>query len=147
MEPFVFDHNKTFTLYGFSKRHEDPSKPYSATMFELMDKLWGEVRSKGLSHKGINHVVYDLDQVVFAGIELTDAPQDDSQLERREVVLEKYAYCKHIGPYSQLGQTYERIQSAIQAAGEQVKAPSLEVYGHWNADESKLETEIYFQLV
>jgi predicted transcriptional regulator YdeE len=146
MEAVVIHQRKTFTLFGFSKTH-DRNKAYSETIFALLDMVWKEVREKELSHTGINHVVYDTDHIIFAGIELTSPPKGDSLLEKRDVVFQKYAYCKHIGPYSELDKAYKSIQATIEAQGEHHEAPTLEIYGHWNEDESKLETEILYNLI
>ncbi|MCZ8512500.1 hypothetical protein O9H85_08735 [Paenibacillus filicis] len=145
MEPVIIHQSKSFTLFGFSKIH-DQNKAYSETIFELLDKVWKEVRNKELSHTGINHVVYDSDHIIFAGIELISPPNEDSLLEKRNVILQKYTYCKHIGPYKELNKTYESIKSTVKALGEHHELPLLEVYGHWNADETKLETEIFYNL-
>ncbi|MCM3001427.1 GyrI-like domain-containing protein [Paenibacillus cellulositrophicus] len=146
VEPVIKTERKAFTLFGCSKAH-DPGKPYSETIFELFDQVWHEVRSKELAHKGINHVVYEQGNIVFAGIELVTPPEDNSVLKKKDVVLEKYAYGKHIGPYGELDATYRRIDALVQAAGEHKELPLIEVYGHWNEDESKLETEIYHNLI
>jgi predicted transcriptional regulator YdeE len=146
METIIINERKTFTLFGFSKLH-DQNKAYSETIFELLDQVWEEVRNKALSHTGINHVVYDIDHIIFAGIELLSPPDGYSSLEKRDVILQKYAYCKHIGPYNDLDKTYRSIKSTIQALGEIHEAPIMEIYGHWNEDESKLETEILYNLI
>ncbi|MBS4197555.1 GyrI-like domain-containing protein [Lederbergia citri] len=145
MEAVIVNQSITFTLFGFSKLH-DQNKAYSDTMFELLNKVWEEVRQKKLYHKGINHVVYDADHLIFAGIELNTPPPEDSSLEKKIVHLDKYAYCKHIGPYSELDKTYGKIKSLIETYGEHHQPPSMEIYGHWNEDESKLETEIIFNI-
>ncbi|CAM3273238.1 GyrI-like domain-containing protein [Paenibacillus lupini] len=145
METVIINQSKTFTLFGVSKLH-DQKKAYSETIFELLDQVWKEVKNKELSHTGINHVVYDIDHIIFAGIELISPPKGDSLLVMRDVIFQKYAYCKHIGPYSELDKTYRSIQSTVNALGEHHEAPILEIYGHWNEDESKLETEILYNL-
>jgi effector-binding domain-containing protein len=145
MEPVIINQRKMFTLFGFSKTH-DQNKVYSETIFELLDKVWKEVRNNGLSHTGINHVVYDNGHNMFAGIELTSPPNEDSLLEKRDVTFQKYAYCKHIGSYSELDKTYKSMKSTVKAVGEHLVLPLIEIYGHWNEDESKLETEILHTL-
>ncbi|MBS4218662.1 GyrI-like domain-containing protein [Bacillus sp. FJAT-49711] len=145
MEAVIVNQEKTLILFGFSKLH-DPSRAYSETMFELLDRVWEEVRNKNLSHKGINHVVYDTGQIVFAGIELISPSEENSLLEQRVIHFKKYAYCKHNGPYSELDKTYKKIQSVLEISGEDHQLPIMEIYGHWNEDESKLETEIIYIL-
>ena len=145
MEAVILSEPKMFTLFGFSKPH-DQNQTYRTVMFELMDRVWEEVRNKKLSHTGINHVVYGADHMMFAGIELTSPPKEDSLLEKKMVIFKKYAYCKHIGPYKDLDKTYRKVHSVLEASGEQPRSPQMEIYGHWHEDESKLETEIIFNL-
>lgn len=145
MTPTIVEGSKEFALFGFSHMH-DPNDPYSKTIFGLLDKVWAEVRSKALDHSGINHVVYEADGRIFAGIELLAPPRQDVALEKKTVVFQKYAYFKHIGPYTQLESAYRRIRATAEAAGKQQTHPFMEVYGHWNEDETKLETEIFYNL-
>jgi effector-binding domain-containing protein len=134
---------RTYTLFGFSGVH-DQNKAYGETITALLDRVWTEVRSRGLAHGGINHVVYDGSNI-FAGIELI-APVGEVGLEKKELAFDRYASCKHIGPYRELGTTYRNMKLAVEAQGEQCEAPFMEIYGHWNEDESKLKTEIVYIL-
>lgn len=145
MEPIIFNQRKKVTLFGFSKVH-DQNRAYGDTIFEILDKVWKEVRENGLSHKGTNHVVYEDGDNIFAGIELLVPPNENTSLEEKDVILEKYVYGKHVGPYSELEKTYESIRSIVNSSGEHHELPLLEVYGHWNEDETKLETEIFYNL-
>jgi len=145
MELTIMNQGRTFELYGYSKIH-DPNKSYGQEIIELLDRVWPEVRSKGYSHAGINHVVYDADGALFAGIGLLSPPDAESSLQKREWILQKYASYTHIGPYSLLGAAHSSIQSTLKASGESYMLPTLEIYGHWNEDESKLETEILYTL-
>ncbi|MBS4206009.1 GyrI-like domain-containing protein [Lederbergia citrea] len=143
MDFTIINESKTFTLYGFSTVH-DENKSYGEEIIALLNKIWPKVGD--MKHTGVNHAVYDADNRLFAGIELISPEEGDSILEKREICFQKYAYCKHIGPYSKLGDTYNRFHSSIEALGQQHTFPLIEVYGHWNEDESKLETEIYSKL-
>lgn len=145
MEEVIINQSKTFTLYGFSKLH-DQNKPFSATIFELLDQVWEEVRNKKLSHTGINHVVYENGHHMFAGIELISPPEGDSSLEKKIIHFQKYAFRRHIGPYSKLDESYQEIRSLVENSGEALELPLIEVYGHWTEDESKLETDIFHNL-
>ena len=79
---------------------------------------------------------------MFTGVELEEAPVNDTGLELKKISMSKYAYYKHIGPYSGLAQAYSKMRSYLAANGLKAGVPGLEIYGHWNQDESKLETEI-----
>src|SRR4051812_28633754 len=87
------------------------NKDYVATAFGLMNKMWPVIKEKGLKHKGLNIWVYEPDEKVFAGVELEDTSVTDTGLERKIILLTKYAYYKHIGPYSQLKQAGDNMRN------------------------------------
>ena len=131
-------------LYGFSGIAVN--KEYSETAFKLMDKMWQIVKSKGLQHKGINIWVYESNEKVFAGVELESTPEYNTGLEQKTVSLTKYAYYKHIGPYSQLKQASLNMKNELRARDFETDFPYIEMYGHWTNDETKLETELLMGL-
>src|ERR1700729_3522233 len=92
--------NKSFKLdiYGFSGLAIN--KDHTGTAFKLMDKMWQAVKSNNLKNKGLNVFVFEANEKVFAGVELNDTPKEGTALEHKSVSLSKYAYYKHIGPYS-----------------------------------------------
>lgn len=119
------------------------NKNYAGTAFKLMDRMWPIVKSKGLKHKGLNIWVYEPGEKVFAGVELEDPTIKDSGLEIKTVVLTRYAYFKHIGPYHKLREVVPAMQGEIRNRGFKPGLPYIEIYGHWVADESKAETELF----
>lgn len=129
-----------FELYGFGS--VAPQKDYVETAFRLMGNMWETVKSNTLKNKGLNIWVYESGDRVFAGVELTETPPLDTGLEKKTLHLSQYAYFKHIGPYSLIKQTCQRIREELAAKGYTLESPYLEVYGHWTEDESKLETEL-----
>jgi len=130
----------TLVLYGVSGQVE--GKNYGVTGQRLMDVLWKEIRAKGLKHKGINHWVYEDGEMLFTGVELEGPVGSECELVRKKVTVPRYAYGKHIGPISELGMVYAGIHQALRSKGLQPCYPSIEIYGHWTEDESKMETEI-----
>ncbi|WP_308633814.1 GyrI-like domain-containing protein [Paenibacillus silvisoli] len=134
----------SFTLYGYSKIHE-AGTPYSADVQELMGKLWMEIRTNGLAHRGINHMVYESGGRVFAGVELepVSAESGEHGLESFHLNMPQYLHGKHIGPYDRLGETYNVMRARLTAQGKTEALPLVEVYGHWSDDPAKLETDIY----
>jgi predicted transcriptional regulator YdeE len=104
--------------------------------------MWLVVKSKGLKHKGLNIWVYELNESVFAGVELDDPSITDTGLEQKAILLTKYAYYKHVGPYSQLKQAGNNMQNELRGMGLKPGFPFIEIYGHWTNDETKLETEL-----
>src|SRR5438132_14160596 len=84
-------------LYGFSGIAIN--KNYAANACTLMDRMWQVVKSNELANKGKNILVYEKNDAVFAGVELTNVSDKNVPLEYKSVTLLKYAYYKHIGPY------------------------------------------------
>jgi effector-binding domain-containing protein len=131
-------------IYGFSG--VSLNRDYAGTAFKLMDKMWQVVKSNGLGNKGKNIWLYEKDHVVFAGVELDDIPKENITLEHRSLTFTKYAYYKHIGPYSLIKQAGQAMNDEIKRKGFEATLPYVEIYGHWTNDESKLETELLMPL-
>ena len=129
-----------FDVYGFSGIVSNGD--YSGTAFKLMDKMWQIVKSNQLENKGNNIWIYEQDNAVFAGVELDGIPKPDMLLEHKSLNLTKYAYYKHIGPYSLIKQVGQAMKVEIKKKGFEATLPYVEIYGHWTNDESKLETEL-----
>src|SRR3569833_1279439 len=138
--------NKAFnlTLYGFSGTAVN--KNYGETGFRLMNKMWETVRANNLKNKGMNVWVYGANEEVFAGVELDTVPQTDTGMQVKQINMNRYAYYKHLGPYSGLAQAYTKMRAYLAENNLKAVSPGLEIYGHWNQDESKLETEILMGL-
>ncbi|HEY4061185.1 MAG TPA: GyrI-like domain-containing protein [Puia sp.] len=137
-KPFRLD------LYGFSG--VALNKDYAGTAFKLSGRMWEMVRSNNLKNKGINIWVYEPDETVFAGIELSPIPDHDTGLEQKSILLAKYAYYKHIGPYSGIKQAGLNMQMELKSKGFATGLPYIEIYGHWTNDETKLQTELLVSL-
>ena len=140
----IHNKNLTFNLHGFSGTAIN--KDYAGTAFKLMDKMWQVVKSNSLKNKGLNVWVYESYDGVFAGVELNELLKQDLGLEQKSITLIKYAYYKHIGPYNKLKETGQTMRREIENQGLETILPYIEVYGHWNNDETKLETELYMCL-
>jgi hypothetical protein len=130
----------TFNIYGFSGNAIN--KDYAGTAFRLMDRMWQTVKAKELKSKGINIWVFEQNDKVFAGVELYDSFDHNTGLEHKVVDLPKYAYHKHVGPYSLLKQKGQNMRAELKAQGFDIILPYIEIYGHWTNDETKLETEL-----
>ena len=131
-------------IYGFSGTASN--KNYAGTAFELSKKMWDVVKGNGIKNKGQNIWLYDTNHTVFAGVELEGAQEGDSALEYKTISLKKYAYFKHVGPYSLIKQVGQSMTEEIKRQGFETVFPYIEIYGHWNSDESKLETELIMNL-
>jgi effector-binding domain-containing protein len=137
-QPFIVN------LYGFAGKVLN--KDYPGTGGTLMDAMWKEIQSKKIKNKGINYWVYEKDDMLFTGVELEQDLPPGSNLELKKISLSQYAYWKHTGPYSTLKSAYDAMHTELEKRGISFYFPFLEIYGHWTADETKLETEILFAL-
>lgn len=136
----IIDKELQLNISGFSGIAAN--KNYAGTAFALMDKMWPVIKSNGLKHKGLNIWIYEAGEKVFAGVELEDSSLTDTVLELKQISLAKYAYYKHIGPYSGIKQAGENLQNQVRQRGFTPIFPYIEIYGHWTNNETKLETEL-----
>ena len=140
----IFHRKLGFDLHGFSGTAI--GRDYAGIAFKLMDKMWQLVKANNLRNKGLNIWVYEPEEKVFAGVELYDTPGEEVRLEHKNISLVKYAYFKHVGPYKLIKEAGQNMINEIKKRGFEMDAPYVEVYGHWNNDETKLETELYISL-
>jgi len=132
-------------IYGFGGTAIN--KDYVGMAFKQSGRMWEVVKAKGLKNKGMNIWVYESEDKVFAGVELDNpAIGVSSGLEEKKIILEKYAYYKHIGPYHLIKQAGQKMTNELIKMGYEVILPYIEIYGHWTNDESKLETELLMSL-
>lgn len=129
-------------IYGFGS--VAINKDYAGTAFDLSGRMWETVKVNDVKNKGKNIWVYETADKVFAGVELENSTTDNNHfgLEKMTIEVEKYAYCKHIGSYNLIKQIGQRMTDDLTKQGYEIILPYIEIYGHWNKDESKLETEL-----
>jgi hypothetical protein len=144
MDVEIIDKTFKLSIYGFEGTAV--RKDYTGTAFKLMDKIWRTVKSNNLKHKGLNIWVYEPNEKVFAGVELCEKPKPGAWLEHKGIVLTKYAYYKHIGPYKLLKQTGQNMKDELMRKGFEPVFPYIEIYGHWTKDDALLETELLMNL-
>ena len=140
----VIDIPLGLTLYEFSGTAIN--KDSAGTAFKLMDRMWKIVKLNNLKNKGLNIWVYDQNENVFAGVELNEVPDQNFEIEIKNIMLSKYVYYKHTGPYHLIGKAVQNMNAEIKTLGLESSLLYIEIYGHWTNDESKLETELLMSL-
>ncbi len=128
-------------LYGISKPVMSGQKP-GDVMFKAMDEMWGIVRGSQVRNKGINHIFYSGNSLVYAGVELENGGPAPSGLTQRDVHFSRYVYYHLEGPYSLIPTAYQEIHNEIAAQNLTTTGESMEIYGHASADPDKQVTEI-----
>jgi hypothetical protein len=145
MNPEIREIPFTKRLYGRSKPVLENQKPVDA-MAAAMDETWGIVRANSIPNAGINHIVYTNAEHVFAGVEIIGSVDLSCGLEQLDLVIPRYIYYRHDGSYELLGQAYSTVNAEITASGQATSGLSLEIYGHWSEDTSRLVTELLIGL-
>jgi hypothetical protein len=145
MDIQIIEKNLSLTLYGVSGTATNQN--WGQTGFALMNEMWKQIKAGNLKHKGLNVWVYETGNKMFTGVELDDdKPGPEILLELKTITLPKYAYYKHVGPYSQIGNAGSKVTKELIRRGLQTGLPYIEIYGHWTADEAKLETALIWCL-
>lgn len=141
----IIDSPWVLTLTGAEKIH-DPDKNVGDELIELLNKVWEAVKSRGLPNTGINYAVYGSQGEIFAGVVITAGAEPPQGLITHQVVLERRVVARYIGPYGGIPQAYQEMEEEIQRRGLVRRSPSIEIYGHWTEDPSKLETDLVWAL-
>jgi hypothetical protein len=133
-----------FSLYGKSGAVQN--ERFGEIGMKLMDELWKIVKQGGTATTGINHWVYLPGGRMFVGAELLPNTPAPDRLEPLQFELVRYLKHIHIGPYEDLPNKWKALKAELDARGETIGSPSLEVYGHHCDDASKQETTILIGL-
>ena len=140
----IINSELNLSLHGFAG--QAVNRNYPETGFKLMNKMWSVVKSNKLPNKGINVWVYGAGDTMFIGVELGEIPTDSFGLEQMDIIFTKYIRYKHVGAYSGLPQAYKQMRNFLSENNLKSRFLWLEIYGDWNADDSKLETDIIMGL-
>ena len=118
-----------------------------------LDLVWNFLRThEGLRTDGHNCFLYhhpaqgEIEMVVDFGVQVIRPFQDDGEVVCTETPAGEVVMTTHIGSYAKLGAAHEAINSWHAATGREFGAFSWEIYGDWDADETKLETQVIYLL-
>jgi hypothetical protein len=131
-----------FQRYLIGKYGRVAGETCAAKGFRLMDAMWAVVKERDIRNHGLNHWVYLPNDTMFTGVEPLDAGSDAGSLEPLELKLNRYLRHVHVGPYTKLPDVWAELKKRLGEFGGHAGLPSVEIYGHWTQDESKLETTI-----
>lgn len=133
-----------FQLHG--KADSVESNRFGEVGMRLMNEMWRIVKESNTATTGINHWVYLPDGRMFVGVELSPGSPAPEQLKPYAFELTRYLKHVHMGPYNELPAKWQALKAELNARGETIGAPSLEIYGHHCDDPAKLETTILIGL-
>jgi hypothetical protein len=118
-----------------------------------LDLVWAflrQGRNKGLRPDGHNVFLYhhverpEGGMPTDFGVEVTRRFEPEGEVQCVETPAGEAAVTVHVGPYGGIPQAHAALHAWCAANGRQIGAHSLEIYGDWSDDPSKLETTIQY---
>ena len=109
--------------------------------------VWAFHRSNPLPGAG-RHIALYLDCAVNfeCGVEVARAFEGNDSVFCSSTPGGLVVMTEHRGPFDQLGAAHAAIREWCAAEGHRPAGPNWEVYGHGDADPSKIVTEVYYLL-
>jgi len=116
----------------------------------MFDVAYAWLKNAPVQQVGHNYALYDSgagrDLVVRVGFPVSGPFLDSPSVKCVPLVAGRAARAVHVGPYSDLHRTYAELHAWCRRQGLRIGSQSWEVYGDWQADPSRLETELYLRL-
>ena len=115
----------------------------------LIDAVYESLKNAGITGTGKNLVLYEEhsdEMEIEAGVEVTAPIKAVDSVVPSVLPSGPVAKTLHKGSYADLHKAHEAIKDWCQENDRMLTGPNWEIYGHWNDDESKLETEVYYLL-
>jgi effector-binding domain-containing protein len=116
----------------------------------LLDQVYRFVRSRTELATGDgteqwqNVMLYKDDRPdVEVGVLVTGSFQAEGPVVAPELPGGEVATATHRGDYARLGISHNAVRHHVAAHGRELAGPRWEIYGHWRADPSELETEVF----
>lgn len=118
-----------------------------------LDLVWEFLgRHPGLRTDGHNCFVYrhsgqrDTPMDIEFGVQVTRPFESEGEVICTETPAGEVAMATHVGSYDKLSTAYDAIYAWRAATGRTFGGCSWEIYGDWNNDPSKLETQVIYLL-
>jgi effector-binding domain-containing protein len=119
----------------------------------LLDEVYGLVRSRTDLATGSdgelwqNVMLYKDDRPdVEVGVLVSGPFEPEGRVIPSLLPGGEVATATHRGHYARLGETHDAVRAHVATHGRELAGPCWEIYGHWRADPSELETEVFWLL-
>jgi effector-binding domain-containing protein len=115
----------------------------------LIDLVYDSIKDIDVGQTGQNIVLYGehLDEMeIEVGVEVPAPIQSQGPVVASSLPAGTVAKTTHVGPYSDVHKAHLAIKEWSDENGRHLAGPNWEIYGDWNDDESKLETDVYYLL-
>lgn len=119
-------------------------------LIPLLDRVYIQVRAGKIVQSGHNVFVYrDATKegvTAEVGVEVSGPFEDTDDVVYSSTPFGEVASTLHVGPYSDLGGAYDALARWSREHNRPRMKTYWEVYGDWNEDPAKLETEVFYLL-
>jgi len=119
-------------------------------LIQFLDRVYVQVRAGTVIQSGHNVFVYrDATKegvTAEVGVEVSGPFEAIDEVVYSNTPAGEVASTLHIGPYSELGGAYDALVRWCQENNRPRAGTYWEVYGDWNEDPAKLETEVFYLL-
>jgi effector-binding domain-containing protein len=115
----------------------------------MLDGVWAFLRQTDLRTDGHNIMVYrdNVPNLVFeVGVQVTRTFDPAGAVVPSNLPHGRAAHTTHVGDYSALGEAHDAIARWCRTNGHTPSGTRWEVYGDWEEDPAKLQTDVYWLL-
>jgi effector-binding domain-containing protein len=143
-----FEHVEPRTIAAVRRRATIPQ--LSTVVPAACGEVWNFTKTAGIERPGRHVAVYrdggDGRLVVEVGVEVDSPFTGDGNVFCSATPGGTVATTVHIGPYDRLGEAHEAVLRWCRDNHHDPAGPNWEIYGHWDDDPEKLETEVFYLL-
>lgn len=113
----------------------------------LFDRVYSFLNGAGIKHLGVNVILYLNGRIdLEAGVEVSESFSGSGGVYCSNLPAGRAAHSIHFGPYNQLYEAHQAVQTWCREREWPMTGVSWEVYGHWQEDPSSLRTDVYYLL-
>jgi effector-binding domain-containing protein len=119
------------------------------TIIRLLDQVYAFLRDARAPVKQAGHNIvlyFDGGSTIEAGVEVSGAFENEGTVKATTTPSGRAAHTVHFGPYSGLPTAHKAARAWCAANRYALEEPCWEVYGDWDADETRLRTDVYYLL-
>jgi effector-binding domain-containing protein len=119
----------------------------STVVPEACGAVWNFVRAAEIKPRGRNVALYLDDEIdLEVGVEVAGPFASDGTVVLSMTPAGPVATAIHMGPYNRLHETHMAVRQWCADNHHEIAGPNWEIYGHWNNDPNKLQTDVYYLL-
>jgi effector-binding domain-containing protein len=112
-----------------------------------LDQVWQFVRAAGLTTRHNVFLYDDADPgLIELGVQVEEVFDDGDTVVCSATPAGTIATTTHVGPYAELGAAHSFVRAWCGDEGHMIAGPFWEIYGDWDDDPTKLETEVCYLL-